>query len=250
MKEIFSKQNKLIKDLKKQKRTNKFVLFLDNPKSITDAQVFGLTPKMLLIDKEKQEKFSHLPLCENTVITNKEIIKELSDTVTPQGVVAVYDFVLPKLQQPKGNFLVLDGLQDAGNIGTLLRSALGANFTSVFLVDCAAVNNSKIIRSSMSAILRLNIHETTRAEFVKFVNRNNLMLASCDMNGQNIYTSSSTLNSLGLVVGSEGAGVSEELKNLCKLTFSIPMANNLESLNAAVAGSIIMFQIENQKKGS
>ena len=63
MKEIFSKQNKLIKDLKKQKRTNKFVLFLDNPKSITDAQVFGLTPKMLLIDKEKQEKFSHLPLC-------------------------------------------------------------------------------------------------------------------------------------------------------------------------------------------
>lgn len=246
MKEIFSTQNKLIKDLKKQKRTNRFLLFLDNPKSINDAFLAGFTPKLLLVDQEKLGKLS-LPVAQDTIITNEEIIAQFSSTKTPQGVVAVYDFVITNPKKPTSNFLVLDGLQDAGNIGTLLRSALGADFIDVFLVDCTALTNDKVVRSSMSAIFRLNIYELARQEFVEFAKKQNLNLVCGDMGGENVFEIKSTLKNVGLVVGNEGNGVSGELASLCNMALSIPMANGLESLNVGVAGSIMMFQI-NQKK--
>lgn len=245
MKEIFSKQNSFIKDLKKQKLKNRFLLFLDNPKSINDAISFGFSPRIMLVDKEKQAKFSGLKAPE-MVLTNGEIIKMFSDTDSPQGIVAVFDFPAKKPQLPKNNFLVLDGLQDAGNIGTLIRSALGANFQDVFLLDCAHLTNPKIVRSSMSAVLRLNVYEMTRAEFCIFAKENSLNLAKCDMVGENVFEETPNLP-LGLVVGSEGAGISEQIALLCKTSLSIPMQNGLESLNAGVAGSIVMFEITNKK---
>ena len=136
MKEIFSKQNNFIKDLKKQKLKNSSLLFLDNPKSINDVISYGLTPRIVLVDKEKQNRFC-LPQGAEVVLTNDEIIKMFSDTITPQGIVAVFEFLPNKPKVPQGNYLVLDGLQDAGNIGTLLRSALGANFQDVFAYQSA-----------------------------------------------------------------------------------------------------------------
>ena len=248
MKEIFSKQNKIIKELKKQKQKNRFLLFLDNQKSINDAINFGFVPKVFLVDKDKMAKLgfdSFEKHCE-VIVTNAEIIKDFSGTVTPQGIVAVFEYQPKTLALPKGNFLVLDGLQDTGNIGTLLRSALGANFKDVFLVDCAAVTNDKVVRSSMASIFNLNIFETTRQNFLEFAQKNNLFLVCADMNGQSIFDFQPTKR-LGVVVGSEGQGVSQQLLSACKSTIKIPMHNNLESLNAAVAGSIIMFEIENKE---
>ena len=245
MKEIFSKQNNFIKDLKKQKLKNSSLLFLDNPKSINDVISYGLSPRLVLVDKEKQAKLE-VPQGVEMVLTNEEIIKMFSDTKTPQGIVAVFDFVPKKPKAPKGNFLVLDGLQDAGNIGTLLRSAFGANFQDVFLVDCVHLTNPKIVRSSMSVVLRLGIYEMSRSDFCTFAKQNGLRLAKCDMQGQNIFETSPQ-ESIGVVVGSEGSGVSEGVASLCQESISIPMANNLESLNAGVAGSIIMFEITNKK---
>lgn len=246
MKEIFSKQNKLIKDLKKQKRQNRFLLFLDNPKSIADAVSYGKTPKLLLVDREK---LANLPSinAQQTIITNSEVIAELSSTITPQGMVAVFDWLPQNPKKPQGNFLVLDGLQDAGNIGTLLRSALGANFGTVFLLDCVALTNEKIVRSSMSAILRLHTYEMSREDFCAFAKEHNLPLALCDMVGQDIFQMQATTPT-GVVVGSEGQGITSQLRALSKTSFKIPMENNLESLNAGVAGSIIMFKINNQKR--
>lgn len=245
MKEIFSKQNNFIKDLKKQKLKNRFLLFLDNPKSINDAVSFGLTPSLVLVDKEKLNKFSILGGAE-VVLTSEEIIKMFADTITPQGIVAVFNFAPKTPKVPTGNFLVLDGLQDAGNIGTLIRSALGANFQDVFLVDCAHITNPKIVRSSMSAVLRLKVYEMTRADFCAFSKENNLNLAKCDMDGENIFEKTPSLP-IGIVVGSEGSGISYEISALCQTSISIPMANGLESLNAGVSGSIIMFEITNKK---
>ena len=245
MKEIFSKQNSFIKDLKKQKLKNSSLLFLDNPKSINDVISYGLTPRLVLVDKEKQAKLE-LPQDAEVILTNEEIIKMFSDTITPQGIVAVFEFLPNKPKVPQGNFLVLDGLQDAGNIGTLLRSALGANFQDVFLIDSVHITNPKIVRSSMSAVLRLGIYEMSRADFCTFAKEHNLNLAKCDMNGLNIFETAPKMP-VGVVVGSEGSGVSKEVASLCKTNISIPMANGLESLNAGVAGSIIMFEITNKK---
>ena len=252
MKEIFSKQNQKIKELKKQKQKNRFLLFLDNQKSIKDAQKFGLCPKVCLVDKEKLANFDLLVKnLENqgveVIATSAEIIKDFATTQTPQGIVCAFDFLPKAPTLPKGNFLVLDGLQDAGNVGTLLRSALGANFCDVFLVECASLSNPKLVRSTMASMFALNLVEISRADFAKFAKANNLPLIRADMNGESVFDFAPQ-GQIGLVVGSEGHGVSPELAALCKKTVSIPMANNLESLNAGVAGSIIMFEINGRRE--
>lgn len=248
MKEISSRNNTFIKLLKKQKEKNRFLLFLDNPKSIIETTNFGKTPKFVLIDSEKTKQFENLTnLTIETYIVPLVIIKQFTASKTPQGIIAVFDFTPKTLAVPKQNFLVLDSLQDAGNIGTLLRSALGANFCDVFLIDCVALTNEKIVKSSMATIFKLKVYETTKSEFVEFASENNLNLTYADMQGENIYKK--TFNKpLGVIVGNEGNGVSLELKKLCKSAVSIPMENELESLNAGVAGSIIMYQINNKKE--
>ena len=86
------------------------------------------------------------------------------------------------------------------------------------------------------------IYEMTKEEFISFAKSNNLLLAKCDMNGENVFTKCFEKN-LGIVVGNEGQGVSDEISNLCQISLSIPMKGNIESLNAGVSGSIIMYQI-------
>ena len=246
MKEIISKNNSLIKSLKKQKLKNRFLLFLDNPKTIEEAFDFGLECEYILLENNKQEKFSWaLTKKTNIIIVSDEVIKTLTSTKTPQGIIAVFKFKKQALSLPKANFLVLDGLQDAGNIGSLLRSALGANFKDIFLIDCASLTNEKVIRSSMSTIFRLNTYELTRQEFIEIAKKNKLSLVCCDMHGENIYETVKP-NNVGIVLGNEGNGVSEEVKSLCFKTISIPMQNNLESLNVAASGAIIMFEINNK----
>lgn len=235
---ITSVNNPLIKELKKQKL--KGLLFLDSPKLIEEVIKSGIIPEIVLIEKDKNFNF-----LKNSFIcyVSKNIIDLFSDVKTNQGIIAVIDLPKRQLEKPKGNFLVLDNVQDAGNVGTLIRSALGANFEYVYLLNCASLSNIKTVRSSMGACFKINIFECSREDFINQYNDWNLDLYYCDMNGQNIYNMDLSNNTLGIVIGNEGKGVSKEVKETCNNTIKLPMNNKLESLNAGVAGSIIMYQI-------
>ena len=227
----------LILNLKKQKH-DKSLLFLDNVKIIKDA-LPNIDAKLILTAVEP------LPFDAGNVLvykTDYKNIEMLADTVTPQGVLCVAELRKSELVVPKGNFLVLDSLQDPGNIGTLIRTSVACNFDCVFAVNCVHITNSKLIRSSVGAVFNQKIYEMSKEDFIEFASLNNLPLAKCDMNGENIFTTKFDKN-LGIVVGNEGQGVSEEISKLCKLSLSIPMRGNIESLNAGVSGSIIMYQI-------
>ena len=247
---VKSFSNTKIKYLRKQKN-NKFLLFLDTPKLIEEAVLSGLNPKEILIDEKKFDTFKkRFPfVCklheENILLTTEEIISSLADVQTPQGILGVFEIKQRNLCKPQGNFLILDNVQDAGNVGTLLRSALGANFRDVYLLDCAKISNIKTIRSSMGAAFRLNIFETTRQDFIKFFKTVDENIIVCDMDGENFFKTSFS-ERVGLILGNEGNGVSSEMKSFCNKSVAIPMKNNLESLNVAVAGSIIMFEISNR----
>ena len=227
----------LISTLKKQKR-DKSLLFLDNVKIIKDA--LNKIEVILILTSSEQVPFEE----NNFKIykTEHKVIEMLSDSVTPQGVLCVAKFKKQPLFVPKGNFLVLDSLQDPGNVGTLIRTSVACGFEAVFLLDSVHITNSKLIRSSVGAVFNQNLFEMTKDEFVEFVKSNNLKLAKCDMNGENVFTKSFNEN-IGIVVGNEGQGVSKELAKLCEITLSIPMKGDIESLNAGVSGSIIMYQI-------
>jgi len=242
MKTITSKQNERIKFLKKQKENNRFLLFLDNPKLVEEAIKSNFKPTEIFIDETNKDLINIYQNKFDITLTNEIVIKQLSDVKTPQGIVGVFEFSPKSLKLPSKNFLVLDNIQDAGNVGTILRSALGANFLDVYLIDCASLTSSKTIRSSMGAIFKLNIYETTKQEFLSFAKTLKTPLYYADMQGENIYKTSFK-NPCGIVLGNEGNGVCSELKNICQKAVSIPMQNKLESLNVAVAGSVIIFEV-------
>lgn len=225
--------------LKKQKRENKSLLFLDNVKIIKDA----IKNNSIKIDCILTSLDS-LPFDFDGKIfkTDDKTIEQLSDTKTPQKVLCVAYYTQDVVIAPKTNFLVLDGLQDPGNVGTLIRSAFASGFSFVYLVDSVKKSNAKLIRSSVGAVFDSKVFELSREEFVAFSQKNNLNLLKCDMNGENIFNFK-TDKQVGVVIGNEGQGVSKEISNLCKQSVKIPMMPGIESLNAGVSGSIIMYEI-------
>ena len=133
-----------------------------------------------------------------------------------------------------------------GNVGTLIRSAVGTGFLDIYLISCASVTNPKTVRSTMGALFKANIYEVDE-KFVKTLKVWNQTVYVADMDGENIFETSFQQN-CGIIVGNEGQGVSDELIEIATNKISIPMKNNLESLNAGVSGSIIMYQIANGGK--
>lgn len=232
--------NNFIKDLKKQKHENSSLLFLDNFKIIKDAISSGLKPLYILLEDENKNIFDNVS-CPIYKVDSKTI-EQLADSKTPQGVVCIMEYIQDIVEMPKTNFLVLDSLQDPGNVGTLIRTAFACGFEYLYLIDSVKATNSKLIRSSVGAIFHTKVISMTKNDFIKFAKNNSLQLVATDMEGENIFEFKSK-SILGLVVGNEGQGVSDEIMNLCSKTVKIPMKKGIESLNASISGAIIMYQI-------
>ena len=228
----------LIKELKKQNRENCSLLFLDNLKIINDTLKKGIIPQCIITCNVD------VPQVDCPVYSvDRKTIEQLSDSKTPQGVVCVIDYKQNKPEMPKTNFLVLDGIQDPGNAGTLVRSAVACGFEYIYFVESTHVTNSKLVRSSVGTIFDCKIFELSRENFVNMFKNWDMTLLKADMNGKNIFTFEPNSQITGIVVGNEGNGVSREISQICNQSVSIPMKSCVESLNAAVSGSIIMYQI-------
>ncbi len=233
----------LIKELKKQKRENRDLLFLDNIKIIKDALKKGLTPQYIFVCDENLNQWGDkYPIYKVDGVA----IEQLSSSKTPQGVLCVAYYPQYIAKKPISNFLVLDKIQDPGNAGTLIRTATACGFDSVFMLDSVSVTNDKLVRSSVGTIFDINIYEMSEEEFAKYAKDWKLDLIKADMNGENVFECTFE-NAVGVVVGNEGQGVSEEISNICNKSVKIPMSPKVESLNAAVSGSIIMYQMNKHK---
>ena len=238
---ISSLQNVKVKQLKKLQTSKEFVFF-DNPKLIEEAISAGHKVEYIL---KKEGCFEKTDYGGEEVVFSDNVFKTFSSTETSQGIIGVVKFITRKMQKPVTNFLVLDSLQDPGNVGTLIRSALGANFLDIYLVNSVKPSNDKVIRSSMGAIFKTRIYSCTKQEFMIEYKKWKLPLISCNLQGANLFTSNIS-GQVGVLVGNEGNGVSKELQELSTSTINIPMQNNLESLNAGVSGSIVMYYIANK----
>ena len=244
---ITSVNNNKIKTIKKLINDKRY-FFLDNPKLIEEAIKTNHSIKYLICEKIKEDKFEkmfdYMDISQYEILkVSNNVFKSLSNTVLSQGIIGVIEKADITFKKPIGNYLVLDEVQDPGNVGTLIRSALGAGFEDIYLINSANITNDKVIRSSMGAIFHLRTFEVSRekflCEFKTFANKN---LIVADMEGENIYKTNIE-QPCGVVIGNEGNGISDELKKIASKKISIPMKNNLESLNAGVAGSVIMLYI-------
>ena len=178
----------------------------------------------------------------NIVVVDERTLNSLATTVTPQDVICVCVKKF-KENKPNGNSLILDRIQDPGNVGTLIRSALAFDFNDIYLIDSADAYNEKVIRSSVGAVLSANIHKISLEDLIKEKDEIAENFIVADMVGEKLKDFKKKRGRTALIVGNEGAGVCDELINISNIKLSIPMTNKIESLNAGVAGSIIMQKI-------
>lgn len=181
------------------------------------------------------------------------VMKSLSDTESPQGILAVVtNCQLPPFDQAQGkitnqlNFILIpDQIRDPGNLGTLLRSAAAAGAQAVLVPpETTDAFAPKVLRSGMGAHFRLPVHSMSWDEIEKTASGLNVYAA--DMDGQPCWETDLT-KPIALIVGSEAEGVSESARKLAKGKISIPMSGETESLNAGVAGSVLMFEVMRQR---
>lgn len=241
---IESKQNKFVKfvkDLKTKKgRQEHKMLVVEGKKSVCDCLNLGLKCEFVLVNEATDCKFKNV----KTIVVKNSIFKELSSQVTTQGILGV--FAQPKLcvSKPTSNFIILDGLQDPGNVGTILRTALATNFKRVILVDCVDLFSEKVVNSSMTSIFHLELQKTKREELVEMLKQWQLPLFVADLDGENALQFQHQYDILGLVVGNEGNGVSELLKSSATNVLTLPMEKNIESLNVAVSAGVLMYLLK------
>ena len=178
-------------------------------------------------------------------VISESLMNSLSETETPQGILAVIELnQLPITNYP--NFiLILDQIRDPGNLGTLLRTAAAAGVQAILVSpETTDAFAPKVLRSGMGAHFRLPIHAMTWDEVG--VQTKGLQIFLADMDGQSCWETD-LRQPLALIIGGEAEGASEEARKLATQKISIPMSGNVESLNAGVAGSLLMFEVVRQR---
>jgi len=239
-------------DRKHRVKAGRFVI--EGARLIDDALAANLAPDWIFcagrLPSRSQETLGRLKKCGVEIITvSDSVLKACSDTETPQGLIALLPF--PQLDVPANPkmMLIADSLRDPGNLGTLLRSAAASNVDVVLLSpETVDAYNPKVVRGAMGAHFHVPIIEAAWAEIADRVKGMNVYLAAAD--GELTYTEAEWKRPSALIVGSEASGVSKEAAQVAKHRISIPLSRQVESLNAAVAASIILFEAKRQRIAS
>ncbi len=242
IREISSKSNDFIKELIKIKhrKANGGSFLIEGERFVSEAIKRKIKIKTLLFVTQPGFVDANQFDC---VLISKEIAEMLSSTVTPSGIFAVVEYGGGEFRLPTGDFLVLDRIQDPGNLGTIIRSALAFGFRQIYMLNCVDWRNDKVLRSTMGTIFDVQLYEVGFSEIVTLAQT--FPLFKAEMTGQNVYNFVREQQILGVVLGNEANGISSEIDNLIPARLSIPMQNAVESLNVAVAGAILMSKLSN-----
>ncbi|MFM8874989.1 MAG: TrmH family RNA methyltransferase [Anaerolineae bacterium] len=173
------------------------------------------------------------------------VMKSISETEAPQGILAVLEATQLPIPQSSNFILIPDQIRDPGNLGTLLRSAAASGVQAVLIPpETTDAFAPKVLRSGMGAHFRLPIHSMSWEEIGKSVA--GLQVFVADMDGQSCWDTDLS-KPIVLIVGNEAEGASESAQKLANGKISIPMSGETESLNAGVAGSVLMFEVMRQR---
>lgn len=175
-----------------------------------------------------------------------EVMKHITDTQQPQGIVGVFPLPANVLPANPQRLLILDSIRDPGNLGTILRAAAAAGTDAVLLSPtCVDLYNPKVLRSGMGAHFRVSVAERDWESISQYCDNRNIYIA--DSQGDQRYDLADWSGAWALIIGSEAHGVGDEARRLAQKRVYIPMAAATESLNAAVAAGIILFEAVRQR---
>ena len=255
MREITSKDNKIFRhalSLKTKKYRDRYGEYLiEGPNLLKEALKEEIDVEAVFVRPEMTDEEAGIieegpELDRKTFILSNRLFDELKDTETSQGIVTV----VRKRQDPSpkgragGNYVVLDRLQDPGNIGTILRTADAAGFDlAVFMKGTADPFSPKVVRSATGSLFRLPMVFVEDAEeLTELVHSAGKRLIATAMDAEKAYYDCDLEKDAAIIIGNEGNGISPELMMRADEKIMIPMAGNTESLNAAVAAGILMYE--------
>ena len=227
---------------------------------VEGIRMFGETPAERILEIYASESFykKHKELIEEKnkyieVVTDT-VFQKISETKTPQGILCIVKRVAYTLEQmmarEDAHFIVLEDLQDPGNVGTILRTAEAAGVTGIIMSkDTADLYQSKTIRSTMGSIFRMPcVCVENMLETLQMLKENEFLSFAAHLEGKKWYNEVDYKRKVAFLIGNEGNGLSEAVSKAADVWIKIPMAGDVESLNAATAATILMYEAYRQRR--
>lgn len=255
---ITSTSNAKVKELmafqKKAKLRNEQKVFIAE-----GIRMFQETPKqsirqVYLSESFYQKKGKELDLDGiNTEILSDTVFEHVSDTKSPQGVLCVVRQSAYTIEQVLSgrnpHILILENLQDPGNMGTIMRTAEGAGVTGILMTrDTVDIYNPKVVRSTMGSIYRIPfLYVEDIFQTMEQVKQADIKIYAAHLEGRDTYDKQDYTGGTAFLIGNEGNGLTKEVSDLADIWIRIPMHGKVESLNAAIASAVLMYEVCRQR---
>lgn len=235
-----------------RKEQNTFVvegikMFSELPK---ERHIITYVSEGFLSEENREALLEHI----HYEVVSDKVFQEMSDTKTPQGILSLVKQVHYQLSdllmgtQPV-HFMILEDIQDPGNLGTIFRTAEGAGVTGIIMTKGTVdIYNPKVIRSTMGSVYRIPFLYTENSIEIIYQIKKNAVLYAAHLQADHSYYEEDYRESCAFLIGNEANGLREETAKLADHWISIPMEGRVESLNAAVAASILMYEVHRQRK--
>ena len=249
---IESNQNKIIKEvnsLKAKKERDKTGLFILEGKRLVDEIPNSWEIKYLL----KAESYSEDINFENVYTVKDSLFEKISETVNPQGILAVChikEFNVTNVDYSNSPFfVVLENVTDPGNMGTLIRTADAAGADGIFLSKgCVDIYNPKVIRATMGSIFHLPIYRNLNLmDLMEDFKNNNVKTLAANLKGTSTPYKVDMTTACAVIIGNEANGLSDEISEMASDLVKIPMPGKAESMNAGIAGGILIYEAVRQR---
>ena len=255
---IKSKDNKTIKhiiSLQQRKYRQKFGEYtLEGIRAVMDLGKKGFL-RAILIRESKRSELEPLVQKDFTIssvyVVQDPIFDKIEHSVNGQGILGIAKKCITNLDSfivEDGLYVALDGVQDPGNLGTIIRTAVAAGAKGIFLLKGTVdPYNEKCVRSTMSALCNIPIFEDiTLSEFYDFIKDNTIKTYVTSLDNAKPYHTISYAKRSMVILGNEGNGVSKEIIEMCDQAITIPMYGDIESLNVSIAAALCMYKVREQ----
>ena len=242
---ITSINNNFIKELSKLKEKKYRLMnkeFLIEGEHLINEAYNANRLKILLSDNE--DILNRYDICEKYKVS-EEIIKKLSQTTSPQGLVGICD--IKEIEVDYNNYqhiLILDDVKDPGNIGTLIRTSLAFDIDLIVMSkDSCDIYNDKVVRASQGAIFNIDIVYKDLKSEIQLMKNKDIKIISTSLSANMDVKDIKHMDKYAIILGNEANGVCKDIQDLADINVIIPISKKMESLNVAIAGAIMMYEV-------
>lgn len=249
-----SVKNMIALQKKGKLRREQEVFLVEGPKMVSEIPEGCLKELYVSEEFDAGEQWAELLKGRRYELVSAKVFREMSDTQTPQGILAVVKQQHSELSQlltgENAHLLLLEDIQDPGNLGTMLRAGEGAGITGVVMSKgCVDIYNPKVIRSTMGSVYRVPFVYTDDFHGAIREIKKSCKVYAAHLKGEYYYDKGDYTGATAMIIGNEARGIREETAALADTLIKIPMEGQVESLNAAVAASILMYEVYRQRRG-